>query len=908
MILVVIVEDYFGTRNLWNTKITMDSTLMMSKSIEFNAEDLDGNIDSCIDSSISSRSNNDNNKNNKIASNFENIQIKGNILDNNLSISSSISTMIETEEREKEDERLILSKNNKENVVEKKFHNPNQSSILLERNLERNNFTTITTTTTTITITAPATASATKIPAMKQSQCFKRSVHNPIEQRDETKEPRSKRDSFDMKQKNLKRKTFKQNAFHTMMRLKQKNLFDEKSFSLRKVSKKTTDSNRDAIDSVGGVDEGETFRSKTKRNSPSLRLRSCEKISQNLYENEKSYAKRKLMAIKFKKMVKKFGLKSRGKIRSRTEMNRSSSLSLTSKSRLSTISAMKTLETSNAINRNPRRDEKLGSQLKSFKLMKSIKFLMKSNRKEKSNRSKRSSLVHQRIKPASSSNRLATTNTKKSSEKNKSDKFPQSYRMIMKTTKSLKMIQSKKIGTKFSDNQSIRRELPKPSINSEQLRLVGAKIIPKRLIFLSSKNQTSRIIDPTVMFGSEKRDPTMAPLKGGTESRWSSSKILPIFKSVQTKSIRLAMKSPPVQRIDQKVFDTQNDRFVDERNIDYGQCNQNFIFNNKNFPKNDKMDDGDGDIDEDDSLDVEILLREHQEEDYFGGRSLRPYSQQQNQIDSDFMHEIKSKSFGQNQSQQQEQNCRTESMQSKMDRSNEEVVGKKVFNQKSSTETLTNDEMEDLNDALTDLNTSINTLKNSYANIIQSLVSMQNRRKDNKKINIMTAEMIEKIDDNRQQRKADVKKFSTSLPSSSLTSDALDDIREKILIENQRNDRKRLITIDEIVNRSKTINYIEKYSMEKFLDPKYRSEIFATLFDEIDQINEAFEEFRKFFDNEGYFQPNLYNNQDRIRITRQQFQDCFKMFRDINRSISEVLKDYNNELLDMFRLKSSIIS
>ncbi|KAI7693242.1 hypothetical protein SSS_06386 [Sarcoptes scabiei] len=275
---------------------------------------------------------------------------------------------------------------------------------------------------------------------------------------------------------------------------------------------------------------------------------------------------------------------------------------------------------------------------------------------------------------------------------------------------------------------------------------------------------------------------------------------------------------------------------------------------------------------------------------------------------NDFMHEIKSKSFGQNQSQQQEQNCRTESMQSKMDRSNEEVVGKKVFNQKSSTETLTNDEMEDLNDALTDLNTSINTLKNSYANIIQSLVSMQNRRKDNKKINIMTAEMIEKIDDNRQQRKADVKKFSTSLPSSSLTSDALDDIREKILIENQRNDRKRLITIDEIVNRSKTINYIEKYSMEKFLDPKYRSEIFATLFDEIDQINEAFEEFRKFFDNEGYFQPNLYNNQDRIRITRQQFQDCFKMFRDINRSISEVLKDYNNELLDMFRLKSSIIS
>lgn len=64
------------------------------------------------------------------------------------------------------------------------------------------------------------------------------------------------------------------------------------------------------------------------------------------------------------------------------------------------------------------------------------------------------------------------------------------------------------------------------------------------------------------------------------------------------------------------------------------------------------------------------------------------------------MHEIKSKSFGQNQSQQQEQNCRTESMQSKMDRSNEEVVGKKVFNQKSSTETLTNDEMEDLNDAV----------------------------------------------------------------------------------------------------------------------------------------------------------------------------------------------------------------
>ena len=158
-------------------------------------------------------------------------------------------------------------------------------------------------------------------------------------------------------------------------------------------------------------------------------------------------------------------------------------------------------------------------------------------------------------------------------------------------------------------------------------------------------------------------------------------------------------------------------------------------------------------------------------------------------------------------------------------------------------EALTNDEMEDLNDELSDLNTSINTLRHSYGSIIRSLVNMQ-RRRDKKKtaLGSVPTALADSLD-------AQVPEGGTLVQSN---------------------------TVTDICNRI-TINYEEKYSMEKFMDCTTRNDVFEQLFREVNEINSAFLPLKKFYDVEGYFQVAQYRQQAEFVLTRAQYTDCIKV-------------------------------
>ncbi|KAJ6218357.1 hypothetical protein RDWZM_009514 [Blomia tropicalis] len=179
---------------------------------------------------------------------------------------------------------------------------------------------------------------------------------------------------------------------------------------------------------------------------------------------------------------------------------------------------------------------------------------------------------------------------------------------------------------------------------------------------------------------------------------------------------------------------------------------------------------------------------------------------------------------------------------------------------------MTNEEMEDLNDEMTDLNTSVGTLRHSYGSIIRSLANMQNRR----------------------AKRAALAPVTTPTGSENAPGGAAPPT---------------IPTIDEICARVK-VDYATKYNMDRFLNADSRDAAFDELFREVTEINATMATFRSFFNAEGYFQRDLYQKSE-WQLTRPQFRDCLKYFQDLSKVITTVLKAYNTDLLDMFRINSS---
>lgn len=92
-------------------------------------------------------------------------------------------------------------------------------------------------------------------------------------------------------------------------------------------------------------------------------------------------------------------------------------------------------------------------------------------------------------------------------------------------------------------------------------------------------------------------------------------------------------------------------------------------------------------------------------------------------------------------------------------------------------------------------------------------------------------------------------------------------------------DRSNNITVSAIAERVKT-NFDEKYSMDRFLDPDRRDDVFKELFREVNEINFAMKQFRTFFDNEGFFQEDMYKESG-FRLTRKQHFDLQKVVNNL---------------------------
>ena len=146
---------------------------------------------------------------------------------------------------------------------------------------------------------------------------------------------------------------------------------------------------------------------------------------------------------------------------------------------------------------------------------------------------------------------------------------------------------------------------------------------------------------------------------------------------------------------------------------------------------------------------------------------------------------------------------------------------------------------------LTDLNTSINTLRHSYGSIIRSLANLQNRRAKKAQYQAHPLAPVPVIAADEDQQAPD--------GSGSLTT-TIEDICERI-----------------------TVDYAERYNLDRFLDSTSRDGVFGELFREVNEINTALAPFKTFFDGEGYFQPTIYKAQDEFVLTRAQYGNCLKV-------------------------------
>ncbi|OTF82231.1 hypothetical protein BLA29_003376 [Euroglyphus maynei] len=191
----------------------------------------------------------------------------------------------------------------------------------------------------------------------------------------------------------------------------------------------------------------------------------------------------------------------------------------------------------------------------------------------------------------------------------------------------------------------------------------------------------------------------------------------------------------------------------------------------------------------------------------------------------------------------------------------------------TTSERITKVEFESLNDEINELNSGINTLKHSYGSIIKSLIAMQNKRLMKKKF---------AKQQQQQQQIDDVKKINFLTTLSTMDSAQKEEITQTTTESSSSNNN--------------------KYNMENFLNPMTRESTFQMLFNEVDDLNKRTEHLRtNFYDRRGNFLRTKYEQSD-YHLDRKKFNHLKLWTKNLLSIVNELARNYNDDLLNMFRL------
>ena len=166
-------------------------------------------------------------------------------------------------------------------------------------------------------------------------------------------------------------------------------------------------------------------------------------------------------------------------------------------------------------------------------------------------------------------------------------------------------------------------------------------------------------------------------------------------------------------------------------------------------------------------------------------------------------------------------------------------------------------QLEELYDAMFELSNDMKTLQDSYQQIVKSLINLQKRRVGPKE------------------------KKTQALP-------LLDPSNTK------------LNTTSVSTNESITSHEL---NMERFMNPSTRSEAFRQLMASFDALKAATQQFMSCFDSAGYIDLEKYNNNP---VSVNDRDAWLNDARSLHSTVSAILQEYNREVLDMFRIQSTL--
>ena len=160
-------------------------------------------------------------------------------------------------------------------------------------------------------------------------------------------------------------------------------------------------------------------------------------------------------------------------------------------------------------------------------------------------------------------------------------------------------------------------------------------------------------------------------------------------------------------------------------------------------------------------------------------------------------------------------------------------------------------QLEELYDAMHELTTNVRTIQDSYEKIINSLVTLQQRRKGKKAALIPTS----------------AAKTQDYQPAANILDQA------------------------------------EPGDIAAFMNAATRNEAFEELFARVDALKTAMEPFCSCFDDAGFFNAAAYEDK---QITEEQRQSWLAEIRPLAKTVEALLAEYNREVLDMFRIESNL--
>ncbi|KAJ6222823.1 hypothetical protein RDWZM_001368 [Blomia tropicalis] len=162
------------------------------------------------------------------------------------------------------------------------------------------------------------------------------------------------------------------------------------------------------------------------------------------------------------------------------------------------------------------------------------------------------------------------------------------------------------------------------------------------------------------------------------------------------------------------------------------------------------------------------------------------------------------------------------------------------------------EEFENLYDKLRNLNRAVLILKESYYNLIRSLIKMN--KKDNRQSSSESIKSGTKVA-NMLTSVSDLKS------SANISTIKSDNIHTRYLLPLKAN--KSDISQSEVIVE-------DRFATARFLDPQTRAETFQCLFNEIAKLNKDLSRLKEFFDSDGDFMIQEYDNSN-YRINRTTF-------------------------------------